>query len=766
MKDPCGTNQELIEEISALQQRIKELEHSEAQRKRAEETLESERTLLRNLIDNVPDRIYAKDSEGRFIICNEAMIRRMGMTSMAELAGKSDFDFLPLEMAQRFHADEQAIIQSGTPMINREEPLVSESGTITRWNLATKVPLLDKQGNRIGIVGVGREITDRKRAEEALRWSEIQLHAILESTADGILAVDNKGKVIKTNRRFVDLWRIPQSLIEAGDDHALLDFVMNQLSDPDAFLKKVRLLYASDTVEIDTLAFKDGRVFERYSFPVIMEGVIIGRVWSFGDITERRRMEEALSDSEERYRRIVEASSDAVLLRSKENIIYANPAALKLFRANHPGDLIGKQYLDLVHPDDLAISTERVKRTLDENWIAPPREHRLLALDGQVVHVESTGVPVKYRGETHIFGIFRDITERKLAEQEKAILAGIERLIGSTLEIEEVYERFAAESKKLIPFDRLVVNLNNPQENECRCAYVSGVDIPGRRPGDSKSLSGSTDELLLRTRSGIIIQSASVEKMAARFPGVGTVLHAEAGLCSLLSVPLIYRDEVICALHFWSKKSEAYSERDLHLAERIGSQIAGAIANAQLYAGLKKMDRELKESEQKYRELSMVDDLTQLFNSRHFYVQLKSETERSNRYGQPLTLLLLDLDNFKAFNDAYGHVEGDQVLGRLGQVVKRCLRETDSAYRYGGEEFTILLPMTTSGDGVVTAERIRTEFRKEIFFPMSGQEVRVTVSIGIGQYQTMEEMKAFVHRVDQLMYQGKRNGKDRVCCES
>ena len=149
----------------------------------------------------------------------------------------------------------------------------------------------------------------------------------------------------------------------------------------------------------------------------------------------------------------------------------------------------------------------------------------------------------------------------------------------------------------------------------------------------------------------------------------------------------------------------------------------------------------------------------------HFYVQLKIEWDRSNRYEQPLTLLLLDLDNFKTFNDTYGHVEGDQVLRRLGQVVKRCLRETDLAYRYGGEEFTILLPMTTSADGAVTAERIRTEFKKEHFFPASDQDVHVTVSIGIAQYKPQEEMKVFVHRVDQLTYQGKKNGKDRVCAE-
>jgi PAS domain S-box-containing protein len=158
------------------------------ERKRAEEALVSERTLLRNLIDNVPDRIYAKDSEGRFIICNEAMIRRMGKTSMAELTGKSDFELLPPEMAQRFYADEQAVIQTGTPMINREEPLTTEGGTITRWNLATKVPLLDKQGNRIGIVGVGREITDRKQAEQKLKDTLESLRKAVSATIQVVAA--------------------------------------------------------------------------------------------------------------------------------------------------------------------------------------------------------------------------------------------------------------------------------------------------------------------------------------------------------------------------------------------------------------------------------------------------------------------------------------------------------------------------------------------------------------------------------------------------
>ena len=180
----------------------------------------------------------------------------------------------------------------------------------------------------------------------------------------------------------------------------------------------------------------------------------------------------------------------------------------------------------------------------------------------------------------------------------------------------------------------------------------------------------------------------------------------------------------------------------------------------------KQMEEALRDSEKRFRELSIVDELTQLFNSRHFYFQLKIELDRSNRYEQPLTLLLLDLDNFKAFNDAYGHVEGDQVLRRLGQMLKRCMRNTDFAYRYGGEEFTILLPMTTSANGTVIAERIRAELKKENFSPEAGKDFHMTVSIGLAQFKLQEDMKDFVHRVDQLMYQAKKNGKDRVCSES
>ena len=202
--------------------------------------------------------------------------------------------------------------------------------------------------------------------------------------------------------------------------------------------------------------------------------------------------------------------------------------------------------------------------------------------------------------------------------------------------------------------------------------------------------------------------------------------------------------------------SNVYSEGNIKVIQ----------CNIRDMTGRKEALKALGESEKRYRELSIIDDLTQLYNSRHFYAQLKIETERSNRYEQPLTLLMLDLDKFKKFNDKYGHVEGDYVLSQFGQVIKQCLRETDSAYRYGGEEFTIILPMTTIEDGTIMAERIQAELMEKAFSPVSGQNVYITASIGFAQYMPNEEMKAFVHRVDLLMYQAKKNGRDRIYSES
>jgi diguanylate cyclase (GGDEF)-like protein len=173
--------------------------------------------------------------------------------------------------------------------------------------------------------------------------------------------------------------------------------------------------------------------------------------------------------------------------------------------------------------------------------------------------------------------------------------------------------------------------------------------------------------------------------------------------------------------------------------------------------------QKLQESEKRYRELSITDGLTKIFNSRQFFSELKTEIERSRRYDHPLTVLMLDIDNFKKLNDTFGHLEGDRVLVRLAEILQACLRQSCSAYRYGGEEFAAILPVTSEEQGVNAAERVRAALRNEVFVPGSGGSFQVTVSIGVAQYLKDEDMMDFVRRADTNLYRAKAAGKDQVC---
>lgn len=176
----------------------------------------------------------------------------------------------------------------------------------------------------------------------------------------------------------------------------------------------------------------------------------------------------------------------------------------------------------------------------------------------------------------------------------------------------------------------------------------------------------------------------------------------------------------------------------------------------------RRLTREKARMLDKLQNLAITDGLTKLYNSRHFYSQLAVEIGRCRRYQHSLALLLLDLDHFKNYNDTYGHLEGDKVLVRIGEVISYCLRSMDSAYRYGGEEFTIILPETSGEEALNVAQRIRTVIEAERFMPVPGANIRITISIGVTEYHPGEEVAAFVQRADKAMYFSKEHGRNRV----
>jgi len=191
--------------------------------------------------------------------------------------------------------------------------------------------------------------------------------------------------------------------------------------------------------------------------------------------------------------------------------------------------------------------------------------------------------------------------------------------------------------------------------------------------------------------------------------------------------------------------------------------ILGAVQTLQDVTERKIVENELRQSEKRYRELSITDSLTKLYNSRHFFRQLRQEVERAKRYEEPLSLILLDIDNFKGYNDTYGHLEGDRVLAVLADVIRSNLRSADSAYRYGGEEFTVILPETEGESALLVAERLRKGFEDTVLTPLPRSEVHMTVSVGVTQYFPGEEDTVFIKRADSAMYTAKKSGKNRVC---
>lgn len=164
----------------------------------------------------------------------------------------------------------------------------------------------------------------------------------------------------------------------------------------------------------------------------------------------------------------------------------------------------------------------------------------------------------------------------------------------------------------------------------------------------------------------------------------------------------------------------------------------------------------------KLEELAITDGLTQLYNSKHFFEHLKKEIERHNRYLHPLSLLMIDIDLFKNYNDKWGHLEGDKVLVTMGKVITSCLRTMDTAYRYGGEEFTIVLPETDLKKACLVGERIKKTLSHEKLHPQPNSEVSVTISIGATQLSNNDTLKSFVKRADMAMYKSKKGGRDMI----
>lgn len=217
---------------------------------------------------------------------------------------------------------------------------------------------------------------------------------------------------------------------------------------------------------------------------------------------------------------------------------------------------------------------------------------------------------------------------------------------------------------------------------------------------------------------------------------------------SFLAVPLRYKKDVLGVMNCSRTEKNSFTEEDIRLLTLVANQIALAVENAQLYT--------------KTRELSVRDELTGLYNRRHFQEVLQMEWKRATRFKRPLSLLMIDIDHFKQFNDTYGHLHGDKVLKIIAGLIGRNLREVDTVARFGGEEFIVLLPDTDKDGALVVGEKLRRRVEIERF-EEDRQILVLTISVGISTFpMDAREMDDLIDHADLGLYEAKDRGRNQV----
>jgi len=311
----------------------------------------------------------------------------------------------------------------------------------------------------------------------------------------------------------------------------------------------------------------------------------------------------------------------------------------------------------------------------------------------------------------------------------------------STLELDDVLHRVLEVIRQTFGYANIAILLIDRKTNEL---YV-------------KAARGYADYIMKKVRLKIAKKEGISGYVAATgklyyAPDVSKVpfyVVAKRSVKSEATIPLKIKGEIIGVLDIESERLNAFSEKDLRMFSVFASQAAIAIENARLYDETK--------------ILSLTDGLTKIANRRHFDLMLDNEVRKARGYSRPVSLAMIDLDNFKNFNDRYGHQVGDRMLVSVARTLKENVRDTDFVARYGGEEFVIIFPETNNHTALRVAERIQGAIRRGSIRIKGVGNVNITISIGIAAYPYhAQDLSTLIKIADRALYRAKQLGKDRV----
>jgi diguanylate cyclase (GGDEF)-like protein len=327
-------------------------------------------------------------------------------------------------------------------------------------------------------------------------------------------------------------------------------------------------------------------------------------------------------------------------------------------------------------------------------------------------------------------------------EQELSVINSSNAIITSSLDIQRIYDNFIHELKRLVDVDWAAIAVI--EDLEVYFMALSTEIGSAWKVGERLPLKGSGTEWVATHGKPIAENDLGVE---SRF--TSSQYHLQQGVHSVVYLPLIISNRIIGSLIVASRKPNAYTVKQINLLQQLSLQIAMPIENARLYA--------------KTERLARVDSLTSLLNRRSLDDTLNGEIGRHSRYGGVFSLMIIDLDSLKTINDNYGHLAGDELLRQVGSIIQTTVRESDRAFRYGGDEFAVLLPQTTLDAAYKVAERIR----QQTFARIEIGSIPVSVSLGLSTWPSDGVAPAeLIAAADAALYRAKRSGRNRTVCAS
>jgi PAS domain S-box-containing protein len=401
----------------------------QAKEKAANEALRNERVFLRTLIDNLPNAIYVKDKECRAEVVNVAAVRNGGKNSEAEILGKTDFDFFPKEIAAKFFADDMAVINNGKPVINKEEFFLDMDGR-KRWQLTSKLPLRDGNGNVVGLIGIGTDITEQKRMEELLREGEERFRTIFENASIGIYRTTPDGRVLLANPAMVRLlgFKSFEELAKYNieeEGHYLAEYPrekFRELIDEKGYISGLELMRKRKDGSLFWVRENSQVIYDENHNVAYYEGTL-------EDISERKQAEEALEKERALLRILIEHLPSSIFIKDKEyrktiiNRMHLRNIVGKLNRPEFGVEsaILGKTDFD-IYPKKLAeeyfLDDQKVIR---DGQAIIDREEPSIMSDGQKRWVTISKIPLRDKAGEIIgmLGVSTDISERKLVEEAK-----------------------------------------------------------------------------------------------------------------------------------------------------------------------------------------------------------------------------------------------------------------------------------------------------------------------------------------------------------